>query len=772
MKEYVTKFDLEAAFKALDELDTPAAEKGIRANRPALTEIFSRKSKFDVLMEEYYDVSNSAELTDAKDTREAEIAQAKLARIEKIVDLDAESPDDILPSYVGKFIIQCPQCMTLFYKNQEDIEKSEEDETIVNVNEVCQHCGNETGYMLVGKVDDATPTTDSSSQDTGAASTDGDSDGALPDLDDVDVGAIEDDEGTTASEGEEDVEYTDDELDSELAALTLDDDVEDEEAANKTKKEESSFVAHDGVVLTEDVSELDISDAEFTALLNSSEFKKPISSAEVAAMLGEFEEGYGKTFNDTLTEGRDLNSVGFLRDCAKRKLSAEAYEVFNKSILAAPTDKNVNDWYVFLEDVLGLSDLAADDWGKALIDFLENYDKDTDPRWTGTTPIPISEFDKNFKRKNVKQALTLKSFIGKEATMYPREDAWGNEIEDDNTYIVKDIKDDYDKGYPTVVYVKGKPNEVKTVSFGYLDFGFDFDTKNIKYESLQEGIFDKLTRAGKAEWILKNARGNYNNAEFDKNSDLSGGKPVYNTFLVVGYKGTFADGTEITAAQDYDNDELVFGMNKVESTPKFKNAENLAQGWSMRQGNGPAFIFLAKDATDENAAFLCQYFKGELVKTGQKSGDKVDEYLHNIEQDLKGAKKQRKGGADQTVTEKLEASNQNEFCAIMENLEDLHEASFEELISNSLIESYKNVAGFRLNECCYHNEKLNINGTVYFLSGNTRNITYSFTEAVCSNDKISITGINEKLGADKQFTMTARTENRTLIMESFKQHKK
>ena len=120
MKESITKFDLEAAFKALDEIDIPKTQ-GIKANRPALTEVFSRKTKFDALFEEYYDISNTADLTDAKDERDAEIAKAKLARIEKIVDLDADSPDQLLPSYVGKYIMQCPQCMTLFYKDQEDI---------------------------------------------------------------------------------------------------------------------------------------------------------------------------------------------------------------------------------------------------------------------------------------------------------------------------------------------------------------------------------------------------------------------------------------------------------------------------------------------------------------------------------------------------------------------------------------------------------------------------------------------------------------------------
>ena len=155
-KEPVTKFDLEAAFKALDELPTPTAEKGIAANRVNLDETFANakrnKLKTELLIEDYYDLNSTQDLEQAKSDREEEVAQAKLARIEKIVDLDAASPEDLLPSYVGKVIIQCPQCMTLFYKNPEDIETSEDDDTIVNVNEVCQHCGNASGYTVIGKV--------------------------------------------------------------------------------------------------------------------------------------------------------------------------------------------------------------------------------------------------------------------------------------------------------------------------------------------------------------------------------------------------------------------------------------------------------------------------------------------------------------------------------------------------------------------------------------------------------------------------------------------
>lgn len=151
-KESVQKFDLEAAFKALNTVEIPTV-KGIRPNREDLQEKFTRKLVTDILVEDYYDIGDTGELEQAQEEREAEVAKAKLARIEKIVDLDAESEDDILPSYVGKFIMQCPQCMTLFYKDEEDIERSEEAPDVVNINEPCQHCGNSSGYTLVGKVD-------------------------------------------------------------------------------------------------------------------------------------------------------------------------------------------------------------------------------------------------------------------------------------------------------------------------------------------------------------------------------------------------------------------------------------------------------------------------------------------------------------------------------------------------------------------------------------------------------------------------------------------
>lgn len=228
-KESVKKFDLEAAFKALDEIETPETH-GLTANRVDLKERFSHKPGTDTLVEDYYDVMDREDLGEAKEERDNEIAQAKLARIEKIVDLDADSPEDLLPSYVGKVIVQCPQCMTLFYKNPEDIEKSEENPDVVNVNEICQHCGNASGYTVIGKVDSVQPdeTGDYQAEETPAEENELNLD--------FDTEAAPAEETTPAEETSE--EPAAEEADADLDLKEIPED-ETEEKEKEEKKEES-----------------------------------------------------------------------------------------------------------------------------------------------------------------------------------------------------------------------------------------------------------------------------------------------------------------------------------------------------------------------------------------------------------------------------------------------------------------------------------------------------------------------------------------------------
>lgn len=704
MKESITKFDLEAAFKALDEIEAPKADK-IKANRPALTEIFSRKTKLDALMEEYYDISDMSDLDSAKEAREAEVAQAKLARIEKIVDLDAESPEDLLPSYVGKFIMQCPQCMTLFYKDPEDVEASEEDPTTVNVNEVCQHCGNESGYTLIGKVGEATEDemADFNQEET------------------VDVASTEENEEELEITEDPVEEPSEDELELDLDELDLD--IAEDEEAEKT---EESFNVGSGEVLVEKLSEdkeLDVSADEFEKLIKSPEFKKPISDTEARAMMDEAGSDGEEVTEDLVTEELDPDS--FLAD--------SIYDLFNS--------------------------------GKFIF-----------RRYIGSTP-PITKKVSEDTYKVVHRNGGAEILV-KFDTSNP-----------DSSALTFSINN---KKYTNKQYAEAQDiilKELENARFSQFDLALDEQTEP---ERLDEGIFDKLkgkfadtvdniasklkSREAKANWLLANTMKDYNDIKVTADGQLAPSKNNnrFKTFVVVGFTSRNNKGELIKAAPDFDDDSLVLGKNGTQYKVKYEDADKIAKGWSMVQGNGPAFIYMANGKDDENALFLCEYFMGNLAN------DQVEKYFKIVKNHLKGAKLMADGGmtnqeeskaaAESTnITDSKEATNES-LTTVLNDVEELQEAILEKLISDSLVESYGNVAGFRLTESTFENNKFAINGTIFFTSGNKRKTSYVFSEAFIANDgKVSLYGLNEKLGIDKQFTITGHTDNtKTFITESFK----
>ena len=231
----LTQFDLSSAFTALSDMDYAAPEGNVKSFQENLVERKGYGKCFEPLFEDLYDLEDTQDLNDAADAREAEVAQAKLSRIEKIIDLDAKSPDELLPSYVGKIIVQCPQCMNLFYKDEADIEKDEEDPTLCNVGEECQHCGNTSGYTLIGKVDAATEEDLNQGTDVPAEETPAEE---QP----VEETPEETTEETGEEGGDEDLNLDDMDLDLNL----------DEEPA-----QESFNTNPDGQVLTENVEKLD-----------------------------------------------------------------------------------------------------------------------------------------------------------------------------------------------------------------------------------------------------------------------------------------------------------------------------------------------------------------------------------------------------------------------------------------------------------------------------------------------------------------------------------
>lgn len=825
MKESVTKFDLEAAFKALDEIDVPASEKGIKANRPALNEIFSRKSKFESLFEEYYDVGSTEELGEAKEAREAEIAKAKLARIEKIVDLDAESPDDLLTSYVGKYIVQCPQCMTLFYKDKEDVVESEEDPTTVNVGEQCQHCGNESGYALIGKVGEAEP------EETEELAAETEITEETP---------IEEEPAEENAE-----ESTDDDATDELGELDLDlEDLESEESTEEEKTEES-FVAHTGEALVEEISDDKELDAKLKAHGEYIEYLRNTIAEEEATL--------EKTDNEQVKA-----AIQRRIDAFKADLEAALPEEVKNSAPVESTEEATEESVEETEPAEAADQAVSESlketfYACAEIDGEERRfpfeDREEARKYIDEIKSGVAS---EFAGKKIGSVWTeCLNAAGETLTEALKEEADLEVSADEFEKLINDPefkKPISDTAVRAMLNSEKEPEESSSVKESksiYIcdDCGYEVELDDAEYDGmcphchehhgfykLEEGIFDKLklTRAGKADWVLANALKDYNKAVLQNNgnAETSDDNKKFTTFVIACFTNKFTDGKEITSAPALaDIGKLVKGKDP-ELKSKYVDAENIAKGWSKIADNGPAIIFMAKDVNDPAAEFVCQYFNGDL----DKKSDQLVKLVEVVKNGLAGIKSMKKGHMGEADVKKLKASeikkgmrvkiNDKDSAEVVEvaesrlglkitfkfkdgttdsssypvtqelvvfntpaaategldtamtGIEELQESVLETLISDSLVEAYGNVAGYKLDSCEYLNEQFKVNGIIYFTSGNTRKTTFAFTEAYVKENKVNLIGLNEKLGSNKQFTLAGKIDNKTLIAESFSYVKK
>lgn len=68
-----------------------------------------------------------------------------------VIDADAETEEELKKSYVGKVILDCNVCHSKIYKDKDEIQ-IEEDEESANIGEECPYCYSVDGYKIVGEV--------------------------------------------------------------------------------------------------------------------------------------------------------------------------------------------------------------------------------------------------------------------------------------------------------------------------------------------------------------------------------------------------------------------------------------------------------------------------------------------------------------------------------------------------------------------------------------------------------------------------------------------
>lgn len=75
-----------------------------------------------------------------------------------IIDMDAETEDDLQDSYVGKVIVDCNVCHSHVFKNKEDIKL--DDDGVVDIEEDCPYCGDNNGFVIIGEIHEFNPDSD------------------------------------------------------------------------------------------------------------------------------------------------------------------------------------------------------------------------------------------------------------------------------------------------------------------------------------------------------------------------------------------------------------------------------------------------------------------------------------------------------------------------------------------------------------------------------------------------------------------------------------
>ena len=143
---------------------------------PLCADCFEKRSaefEEEVLGKDKLDESITVNINDEEEVKKAkeEVEKSEKAddEYEQIVDVDAESIDELKDSYVGNVILVCDDCLTPKFIKPELLKKDEET-GLYNVGEACPHCGSEKGYKAEGQVAKASVEVDVEKTETTGAS--------------------------------------------------------------------------------------------------------------------------------------------------------------------------------------------------------------------------------------------------------------------------------------------------------------------------------------------------------------------------------------------------------------------------------------------------------------------------------------------------------------------------------------------------------------------------------------------------------------------------
>ena len=72
-----------------------------------------------------------------------------------IIDMDAETEEDLQDSYVGKIICDCNVCHSHVFKDKDQI--TIDDDGVVDIEDDCPYCGEHNGFVIIGEITEFNP---------------------------------------------------------------------------------------------------------------------------------------------------------------------------------------------------------------------------------------------------------------------------------------------------------------------------------------------------------------------------------------------------------------------------------------------------------------------------------------------------------------------------------------------------------------------------------------------------------------------------------------
>ena len=786
-RETVTKFDLDAAFKALDDITFPdvSGEGRFTPNRINLRERLHAKHAHEVLVEDYFDVSVEEDLNEAQDQREAEVAKAKLARIEKIVDLDAESEEDILPSYVGKLIMQCPQCMTLFYKNEEDIEKSEETPDVVNINEICQHCGNSGGYTLVGKVG-GVDESEAANFDTEDLSLEGSEDEL--NLDFPEEGTEEvDTEGT--GEGAEEMSEEED-LDLDLDLDLEEESTEDEETneslhnskmlADMEKKgelksdlESEHLTLNEEIELDEEIQEgwdEECPDGRDTPYCSTR--VKPLSKG--APQWWKDQGGTDASWKAAGERDKELNRNRNPWESLEAAKLAEGYTVKYGRGGESKDFENLKDAVDHINTGMKNHDknsyiLYQDGEEMIWLDWYNSSRQDADTNWSesrSTSKSPVI-FDQSKGQISMKEDIAdwYRKKFDKPASSATQQ-AWEDELNGEMGEISDERRKHLERKFAQQRDWEAR-HRAPAVKPGAVPAAAAIEKEPAMAESINNSeLLDKIEDKNELKTDIESEH-----LTLNEETDLT---EAADTRIFIDQSGSWTglkDELMAKAKADYAN---------AEANVEFFDDIHYAGPKAAAEAGEKVVVYTDTDyktncpelATFDNVKII------EVTPDLLKEAVKTENTENALTEDAVDGLLDELWSGDQPTAEETEAAlasfvdsepdGEEEISEDFEDFEDFDD-SFDTQVNEYLKEVYSNIKEYKSTGCSAKNKTLVVEGIISFNSGKTKKTKFVFEHAKTVNNKLVYFGLNESFSPEvKAFRMTCRAEKTKLISESFR----